>query len=414
MRATASLRLWPFWLFTLLFQMSGALHYTLLAPYGERVFPLWIVGLLIGAGALVQLLFDIPAGIMLDRFGYVRLLRVSTVIFIAGAAMFLFPFGHAIFIFTLILSSFGWLFFFPGCSAYILSVSPPNVAGKYTGIADASKSLGTVAAMGLLSLALLIPIPAAGALLMLIFALAFLALSFVVPEPTHALEKHIPSHHYRVRRKPIGHLLRTLKRFNPVSATLLLLGFAGATFYAVIWFVVPLVIANGMHTVGESLGLVIFDLSVVVLGSILGKAADTFRKKVLVLIGLIVFALFGTLLGFSPGLWFLIVGFFATAGEELADVALWAWLNNLDKDHAEDGFIAGTISFFGDLGWTVGPILAGFLYMTVGANWTIAIGALPLVAVLFVYIGIGFKLPFPALSFSNHAGTKPPLHKHKH
>ena len=59
----------PFWLFLTFFKFAGGLHYTMLSPLGEKLFPLWLVGLMIGISAFLQLLLDIPAGYVLDKYG---------------------------------------------------------------------------------------------------------------------------------------------------------------------------------------------------------------------------------------------------------------------------------------------------------------------------------------------------------
>jgi len=51
----------PFWVFLAMFKFGAGIHFTLLSPLGEQVMPLRIVGILIGLGSMVQLIFDIPA-----------------------------------------------------------------------------------------------------------------------------------------------------------------------------------------------------------------------------------------------------------------------------------------------------------------------------------------------------------------
>ena len=97
----------PFWLFIVLFKFGAGLHYTLLAPLGEKVFPIWAVGLLIGGGAFLQLLLDVPAGMILDRFGYIRMLKITTVAFLGAVAMFFFGFNQIVFIATIYLGAIG-------------------------------------------------------------------------------------------------------------------------------------------------------------------------------------------------------------------------------------------------------------------------------------------------------------------
>jgi len=56
-----------------------------MAPYGERVFPLWLVGLVVGGASLMQLILDVPAGLILDKYGYRRFLGVTVVLFMVAA-----------------------------------------------------------------------------------------------------------------------------------------------------------------------------------------------------------------------------------------------------------------------------------------------------------------------------------------
>jgi len=51
----------PFRVFLAMFKFGAGLHFTMLSPLGEQVMPLRIVGILIGLGSMVQLIFDIPA-----------------------------------------------------------------------------------------------------------------------------------------------------------------------------------------------------------------------------------------------------------------------------------------------------------------------------------------------------------------
>ncbi len=56
-----------------------------MSPLGERLLPLWVVGFLMGGASLVQLLLDVPAGRLLDRYGYRKLLTLTMLIFFLGA-----------------------------------------------------------------------------------------------------------------------------------------------------------------------------------------------------------------------------------------------------------------------------------------------------------------------------------------
>ena len=101
--------------------------------------------------------------------------------------------------------------------------------------------------------------------------------------------------------------------------------------------------------------------------------------------GLLLFSVSGMLLGFNFGILFILFGFLATTGDEMAGISLWSWLHALDKDHASDGVISGIINLFQDLGWGIGPIVAGILYTFWGAAWTIALGAIPIFVTWIIY-----------------------------
>src|SRR5258708_1881412 len=111
LRKNPLITLLPFWLFVFLFKFSAGLHYTLLPILGERVMPIWTVGLVMGASSLLQLCFDVPAGFLLDRFGYVRVMRISTSIFLAGAVVLMFHFSIYVYLATVFLGFIGWLFY---------------------------------------------------------------------------------------------------------------------------------------------------------------------------------------------------------------------------------------------------------------------------------------------------------------
>lgn len=390
----------PFWIFLILFKFAGGLHYSLVSPLGEQLLPLWIVGLVMGGASLVQLLLDVPAGQLLDRFGYRKLLLITTAIFLLAALCLTFEFTLGAYLLSITLSIFGWLFFGPGVNAYILSSAPKEVAARFMSLKDVFNSTGIVIAASLLPFALLFTPSNIGVFLagLFVFALAALALAPKDQNSVHAEEK-LPTQHYYVRRQLKG-TLKAMKRLNPASTMLALLNMAGGLFYGTIWFTVPLILAHEVDNQFLGFGLGVFDFSVVVLGFLLGTLADKFDRKALVFIGLLMFAICGMLLGLGFGILFILFGFLATTGDELAELSLWSWLHALDKDHAHDGAIAGVINLFEDVGWMIGPMMAGVLYTFVGPSWTIVVGAVPIFVVWLVYWLVFEKHAIPRLSLT--------------
>ena len=368
------------------FKFGGGLHYTLLSPLGERVLPLWLVGVLVGLASAIQLVLDVPAGKILDKYGYRKFLKITTFIFMIAAACFMFGFSRDIYILSLAISTFGWLFWGPGVNAYVLSHAQKETSGRFISLRDISGSIGIVLSSSVLPFVLFLSPQYIGLFLFIVLSFAFIMIS-ISPKDTVSVhsEIKIQTHHHYVRRNSLVTLIKAIKKLNPASSMLLLTELSGSIFYGIIWFVIPLVIANQINSGLLSIGLAIFDFSVVVLGFVLGNLADKFDKRTLVFFGLLIFSLSGMIISFNFGWLFIIFGFLATTGDEMSGISLWSWLHSLDKQHDQDGTISGVINLFSDLGWAIGPVLAGILYELIGPSWTILIGTLPIFIVWIIY-----------------------------
>lgn len=376
----------PFWACIAAYKFAAVLHYSVLAPLGAMLLPLWVVGLLIGGESFFQMLLDVPAGHLVDRFGRKRMLAVGIIVF-GFAGLLLFDFSLPAYIASIALSTIGWLFLAPGVNAYILTYAERETSGRFLALRDTFLSLGVVLASVVLPFVLLFPSPRwmgltiVAILIVALFLLAKSPRDRALPNTTPIF----PAQVYHIKRTFFIETLKALRRLNPASGMLFAYTLAGSIFYGVIWFTVPLIIATEPHREILGLGLGIFDLTIVVLGILIGTVVDKGNKRLLVFYGLFLFALAGMALGTSFGPLFLLFGFLATAGDETAGLSLWSWLHSLDKEHAHDGAVAGAISFAEDLGYTIGPILAGFVFLLIGPAWTIVIGALPLVAAWAAY-----------------------------
>ncbi|HLD04679.1 MAG TPA: MFS transporter [Candidatus Nanoarchaeia archaeon] len=376
-----------FWAFLLLFKFGAGLHYTLLSPLGERLLPLWVVGALISLGSLIQLILDIPAGIVLDRWGYKKILTLGTLVFVlAGIALF-FQFSSFYYILSIFLATIGWLFFGPGGNAYALSHATKKTAGTFMAYRDIFSSAGIVLACLLLAFIIQQSHRVIGLAIASTLFLAYLCICLSPKDLKKVKHSHHPHERtHKQRAYTFRNFFLALKRLNPASTLLIFLEFTGAIFYGIVWFVVPLIIANiPKNAKFLGLGLSMFDLAVVVIGSILCAVIDRFDKKIMVFAGLLLFSIAGLLLGFSFGLPFILFAFIATTGDEMASLPLWAWLHHLDKNHNRDGLISGLINLAEDLGWAIGPLIASLLYAFAGAQLTIALGAIPLLILLLVY-----------------------------
>ena len=400
-----------FWLFLILFKFGAGLHYALNSPLGQRVLPLWIVGMLMSGGSLLQLVLDVPAGHLLDRFG----LQED-----AGGRDVRRDIGRA----RAVLGSHGLLadterdtchrgmaFLRPGRNAYPC----PTPANLIRLCFMAYRDIAADRHSALLVLLPFVVNASARTISMVIMSLVGLAFIAICLAPIDrkriklSNNPHERTHHQRAFT--LRNFGKSIKRLNPASSILLMLNTAGGIFYGVIWFVVPLIIASAVYN-GELLGvgLAMFDFAIVVIGAFLINMVEKTEKKLMIFAGLIVFSLAGFLLGTSFGILFLVFAFLATTGDETASLPLWAWLHKLDKKHNRDGMISGLFNLSEDLGWAVGPLFAGIFYTFLGATTTIELGAIPILAVLVIYYVFVHK---NVASISVFDGPRRP-HKHRH
>jgi LPXTG-motif cell wall-anchored protein len=345
----------------------------------------------------MQLMLDVPAGFILDKYGYKKILKLSTGIFVVAALILFFGLNTSTIVLTLILAMLGWLSFGPGTDAYILSAADERQAGRYFSTRDIFDAGGVVLALMVLPLIANGSTSTIALIIAGLLVLALIFLFFVRKEKRGILPK---IHPFYVRRHFIHKIIKGIKRLNPASGMLLLVGTTASTFYGIVWFVVPIMIARLGGDKILSFGLAMFDIAVVTVGFALGRLADKYSKKKLIFLGLLVFSIAGTLLGVNFGIWFLIMGFIASTGHEMTNISLWAWLDHLDKNHKQDALITGAIAFFEDLGWTLGPMLGGLLFVLIGPSLTIAAGGL----LLFLTWGItSFVLSSPKVTFAENA-----------
>ena len=403
------IKLIPFWLFLTLFKIGGGLHYTMMAPLGAKVFPVWLVGILVGGAAFAQLCLDIPAGYLADRFGYKNMMAVTTLFFLISGTILLLGLNQITFVVSLTISILGWQFFTPSANAYVIDQSNEHNVGKFLSAKDIFTSLGIVIASALVIFAVTWSAQLIGIVLIVVFGVGLITLG-ISPKDSKEHKPSTQNHRKKLPLRFFKEAWNVAHELKPASYLLMITNLTASTFYAIIWFVVPLLIATEIHNGVLGLGLGIFDFSVVILGFVLGKIVDSFNKKLLVLIGIIIFAVAGILLGMNFGFLFLLLGFIATAGDELTGLSLWAWMYSIDTHHEHYGLITGMISLFDDFGWTIGPIIAGILYTIIGPSWTIGIGGIMILINLITYVFL-VHYPLPSLL------KKPPAHhpiKHRH
>ncbi len=378
-----------FWIFLCIFKLGASLHFTILAPLGEKVLPVWIVWFVIGAAAGLQLVLDIPAWYMLDKYWYRKMLKITTVIFMIAAWLLLYELTIATFILTTMIATLWWLFFWPWASSYTLSHSPKSHAGEFLSLKDVFQSTWVVLSTPFIIYALNMHTPLVGLIILWLLFIALICI-FLSPKDTvsvHA-EKKIETHHYYIKDRKRVNIREIMKWLNPVSTTMVLTNFWSGLFYAIIWFVVPLLMQQEASNQVLWRWLGMFDLAIMILWWVIGKFTDKYDKKMLILCGMVLFAVTGSIIWFNFNILFLILWFMATTGDEIAWVSLRSWLSHIQKDHTNDGKISAVIHMASDLGRAIWPMLAWVLYYLIWPSRTITIGWAILFIITCIYYGM--------------------------
>ena len=377
-------KLWPFWIFILLYELGGTLQFEYLPVLGSHFSTTWFTGIIVGSLSLIQFAFDVPAGILLDRFGYTRLLRIGVIIFILSCLIMAFTPGLMGFILATFIAAFGWLFMMPGVNAYILSVAPREEAEKYISFRDTFNAAGICIGSIFVAIILNFSQFIVGLIAATVLLLALL-LIFLTPDDKISVHQEIKikHHHFYIRRQVFKKIITAMKKMNPTSWLLLLQGFCASVFYGGVWFTVPLMMANSSKNIfGFSLG--IFDLAIIIIGFLIGKFFPKLRENTTALLGLLLFSIGGLIVGHQIEWIFILFAFLAGSGDEISNIALWSWLAKLDQDHQSDGEVSSVISFFIDIGYAIGPIMAGILYDLFGGELTITFCALPILITFII------------------------------
>jgi MFS family permease len=375
----------PFWFFLLLFKFSaGGIHYTLIAVLGERVLPLPIVGLCIGLSAALQTILDIPAGFMLERYGYLRMLRFSTLCFILAGAVLILGLTPATFILSTFFGAFGWLFFTPGVSAYLLAHCPVQIIGKIMGVHRAMQAIGLTIAVLCLPLFVQFSGTVIGLLVLypLIGALAALIIAERKQMPTMLPER--TRHRRHLANASFATLVKTIKELQPLSTAFGLYSFVTAAFYGLLWFTLPLIIASNTSTHIISLGMAVFDGTTIFVGFLIGRLVDTRNKKMLayLALALIAFSAFFLWSTFQP--LFIVLCFILSTGDEMFTITLWSWIDKQAPRGENYGLISGALTFAEDCGWMIGPIVAGLLYAFIGPINTLRFSGLTVALIIII------------------------------
>jgi predicted MFS family arabinose efflux permease len=103
-------------------------------------------------------------------------------------------------------------------------------------------------------------------------------------------------------------------------------------------------------------------------------------------------------LGFTTAPVLIGICFFLSFFDELIRTTLWAWLDAQADKNQQHGIVTGVINFLEDLGWTIGPAVAGFLFASGGASTVLRIGGVLMILVAFIVVALLASAKQPRLA----------------
>lgn len=362
------------WIYILLFKIGAILHYATIAVLGAQVLPIWAVGFGNAAASTLQLVLDIPAGMLIQRYGAARMLSLSTCMFILAAGVWLFGPSVPAYLASLLASSLGWLFFTPANTAYLLAHAPLSHIGRLSGIRRIMEGAGGIIPTALLPFYVVLPSQTIGLIMLYPLIGSMVALYFMHTHEHAAKTRYrLPAH---AGKSLIQRLRYTLRTTGIPGRLLMAWMLAVNAFYGGLWLLVPILLAqHGDTRLGFS--LVAVELGSIVIGLLAGKLADGRGRRQVFLLGSLLGALTALFSGYVDGWWFVVTILFLSFADEFVVDTLWALIDQRIRGKRIEGMVSGVITFVDDLGWAVGPAIAGILF-TYGSTVVFTALALPI------------------------------------
>lgn len=349
----------------------------------------WLSGLFLGGLNFFQALVTDPiAGGLSDRIG-----SKSVVIFgglltaTAGIVWLVFPLSNIFFLLLFGILMFAGYSFRDEVNAYLLRTSAKSEGGLIFGFAENIFAVTTFLATISIPYFVVTSHHTFAALIMIGCALASLIILWGLPNDVSEKKKEISSlfnPFYAIRRG--WHFVKT-NDYYPM----LTLGssvFEGI-FYGTLWFVIPLKIGEGDHSLLAGLSLGIYEIVTTFAASYSGYLADKYRWSTVNIAGWIIAAAGAlALLASANALWLVVIGAIIALGNNFFFFASSHALEEHDIDHREDGSFIGLNNLVVDLGYGISPLVSGVFYYFFGFSASLIFAAAVTVALAFSMIAL--------------------------
>jgi MFS family permease len=332
------------------------------------------VGVLVSAYGLARLVFDLVAGPIVDRFGE-RVTAVSGLAVIAlGSALTGIASGFALAVAAWATAGIGSAIALAALYTRVLRVVPATQMARTLGIFYGAFNTGFVAG-GAASGLVADRFGLAGPLLVNAVVVVMAAILWLVLVPAG---RAAPAGGAPPPDRDGGNLARLLR--TPGLVPVVVTNFAYLWMVAVVFdTLVPLFASDvlGMSTVGIGVVIAVALATEFVVLYPAGSLADQRGRKPVLVPSLAGLAVATAAVGWAPtplllGVLLAVLGVMSGA----AGVPPGAMLSDVAPSQAS-GTAVGVFRFCGDLGFTLGPLLAGWAIPLVGFRWAFALAAIP-------------------------------------
>ncbi|GBG11746.1 MFS transporter [Paenibacillus agaridevorans] len=323
-----------------------------------------IVGLLVAAFSLTQLLFSPLAGRFADKFGRKRMIVIGMLVFALSEVLFGFAHSPALLFVSRLLGGISAAMIMPAVIAYAADITTKEERATGMGYINAAITTGFIIGPGIggyiAEFGIRVPFYSAGVAGVIAAILTFFVLQESVPAKSAEDESGVPS-----ADKAHGSLLTQL-RYSYREPYFLSL---------IIVFVMSFGLANFETVFGlfvdHKFGLEPSDIAfIITFGSIAGAVVQVtafgwilrrFGEQNVISVCLLFAGIFIFLTLFVHRFWMIFaVTFIIFLAIDILRPAISTQMSMVAKD--QQGYVAGLNSAFTSLGNIVGPIVAGFLF----------------------------------------------------
>lgn len=338
-----------------------------------------IVGLLVAAFSLTQLLFSPLAGRLSDKFGRKRMIVIGMIVFAVSEALFGFAESPVLLFVSRLLGGISAAMIMPAVMAYAADITTKEERAAGMGLINAAITTGFIIGPGIggyiAEFGIRVPFYAAGVAGLIA---AFMNL-FILPESRPVQEEAAPAPAPAFKKQQSGFITQLRYSYRePYFLSLIIvfvMSFGLANFETVFGLFVD-------HKFGYGPKDIAF---IITFGSIAGAVVQvtvfswilkTFGERRVISICLLFAGLFIVLTLFVHQFWMVFaVTFIIFLAIDILRPAISTQMSMVAKD--QQGYVAGLNSAFTSLGNIAGPIIAGFLF-DVDINYPYALACLVL------------------------------------